>query len=164
METLKKQLKFRINLGISFIVSAIIGGAGLGFGLGYNIIPLWAISIAFLAAGFYGVTLTFSTLILVKEKIALVKLIDKGLVGISAISKSLGKRPKAVIRLIRECITKGYLEGYSLSADSLALEHIVKNIEVREYKCPGCGRLLNLNIDHECPYCGFKISAVESDN
>ncbi|MDR2828549.1 MAG: hypothetical protein LBV51_03930 [Acholeplasmatales bacterium] len=161
MEKLERQYKKRIIVGIILVIGLLLGIAGMIVGLTNNIVIIWALSIVLIVAGFYGIPICFVfaySLVDIKNTIIL---IEGGALDINILSRTVKKKPKTVVSLVSSWITAGYLVGYVFNEDCTSLVKNVKKIEINALKCPSCGKMLNIEVFSECPYCGFIISKTK---
>ncbi len=158
MNAINRAVKKSLGVALFLTFALPFGGALLGVGLAIGQPAVWAIGIAFLAAGFYGCPVAW---VAYSGKASLRRMIraitEEHLYTEREISMQLGLSEQEVHRRINECFSKGYLVGYIRTSDGIALNENQALAET-EYvvQCPACGAKYSYTkgTSANCPYCG----------
>lgn len=165
MEPIRKAMRSALILSLILTFCLPVGGAMLGVGLGFGIVPVWAIGIAFMAVGFYGCPIAWVGYGNKRTLERLIRAIEvENIYTVHELAAQLGVSEKEIRDRIDICFNKCYLVGYKREADGLVLN---ENRALREREhfavCPSCGAKFEYRAGEEsrCPYCG---SLVERKN
>ena len=165
MEPIRKALRSALALSLILTVCLPLGGAMLGVGLGFGIVPVWAIGIALMVAGFYGCPVAWVGYGNKRSLYRLVQAVEEeNIYTVRELASQLGLSEKEVRNRIDACFNKRYLVGYKREADGLVLN---ENRALREREhgaiCPSCGAKFDYKAgeDPRCPYCGTRIEMLK---
>ena len=165
MEPIRKALRSALALSLILTVCLPLGGAMLGVGLGFGIVPVWAIGIALMVAGFYGCPIAWVGYGNKRSLYRLVQAVEEeNIYTVRELASQLGLSEKEVRNRIDACFNKRYLVGYKREADGLVLN---ENRALREREhgaiCPSCGAKFDYKAgeDPRCPYCGTRIEKLK---
>ena len=165
MEPIRKALRSALALSLILTVCLPLGGAMLGVGLGFGIVPVWAIGIALMVAGFYGCPIAWVGYGNKRSLYRLVQAVEEeNIYTVRELASQLGLSEKEVRNRIDACFNKRYLVGYKREADGLVLN---ENRALREREhgaiCPSCGAKFDYKAgeDPRCPYCGTRIEMLK---
>ena len=161
MEPIRKAVRSSLTLALLLTFALPLGGVLLGVGLGIGQPGIWAVGIAFLAAGFYGCPIGWVSYGNKREYFRFITAIEEEhLYTVQELASQLGLPEKEVRNRIDTCFNKRYLVGYMREADGLALN---ENRALREREhgavCPSCGAKFDYKAgeDPRCPYCGTRV-------
>lgn len=122
MEPIRKALRSALALSLILTFCLPLGGAMLGVGLGFGLVPVWAIGIALMVTGFYGCPIAW---VAYGNKRSLYRLVqaveEENIYTVRELAAQLGLSEKEVRNRIDTCFNKRYLVGYKKEADGLAL-------------------------------------------
>ena len=161
MEPIRKALRSALALSLILTFCLPLGGAMLGVGLGFGLVPVWAIGIALMVTGFYGCPIAW---VAYGNKRSLYRLVqaveEENIYTVRELAAQLGLSEKEVRNRIDTCFNKRYLVGYKKEADGLALNEN-RALREREHSavCPSCGARFDYKAGEEarCPYCGTRV-------
>lgn len=161
MGPIRKALRSALTLSLILTICLPLGGAMLGVGLGFGLVPVWAIGIALMVAGFYGCPIAWVGYGSKRSLLRLVQAVEEeNIYSVHELAAQLGLSEKEVRNRIDTCFNKRYLVGYKREADGLVLN---ENRALREREhgavCPSCGAKFDYKAGEEprCPYCGTRI-------
>ena len=161
MGPIRKALRSALTLSLILTFCLPIGGAMLGVGLGFGLVPVWASGIALMVTGFYGCPIAWVSYGNKRSLLRLVQAVEEeNIYEVRELAAQLGLSEKEVRNRIDVCFNKRYLVGYKREADGLVLN---ENRALREREhaetCPYCGAKFSYKAgdDLKCPYCGSAI-------
>ena len=94
----------------------------LGVGLGFGLVPVWAIGIALMVTGFYGCPIAWVSYGNKRSLLRLVQAVEEeNIYEVRELAGQLGLSEKEVRNRIDVCFNKRYLVGYKREADGLVL-------------------------------------------
>ena len=130
----------------------------LGVGLGFGIVPVWAIGIALMVAGFYGCPIAWVGYGSKRSLYRLVQAVEEeNIYTVRELASQLGLSEKEVRNRIDTCFNKRYLVGYKKSGDGVTLnENAALAEEDLSAVCEACGARFTYKRGTRpaCPYCG----------
>ena len=161
MEPIRKAVRSSLTLALLLTFALPLGGVLLGVGLGIGQPGIWAVGIAFLAAGFYGCPIGWVSYGNKREYFRFITAIEEEhLYTVQELASQLGLPEKEVRNRIEVCFSKRWLIGYRRNGDELILN---TNRQLSEQKetvtCPACGAKFSYKKTEDawCPYCGTPV-------
>lgn len=162
MERLNKDLKKQLGLALAFTFALPVGGVMLGVGLGFGVPAVWGVGIAFLAAGFYGCPIAWTSGYVVTKGLERIvqAVTNEHLYTVDEIAEQTGQKPRFVRAKLDVCFKRQYLVGFKRNGDNILANFntdILTRVESAE--CAACGAKFTYTpTDPRCPYCGTRVN------
>ena len=161
MEPIRKALRSALTLSLILTFCLPIGCAMLGVGLGFGLVPVWAIGIACMVMGFYGCPCAWTMAYAPTKNLSRIvsAVVGENLCTVSEIASQLSLSEKDVRNRLDLCFRKRYLTGYKREGDAIVLnDNRAPDKRAYAAECPFCGAKFSYTADDpRCPYYGSPI-------